>query len=147
MRCPKCATLDTQVYDTRAINSGKNIRRRRECNNCKFRFVTLEEVKAVDIFVKKRSGQEVPFDIEKIKVGLSKSFNKRKVGPDLITAVAADVLSKIIALNQEIVPSQKIGETVLETLKEHDEAAFICYFAMFGNFASSKDFIDLINSF
>jgi transcriptional repressor NrdR len=151
MYCPKCKNTDTQVYDTRTINNGKNIKRRRECLNCHFRFITLEDIKIVDIFVKKRNGQEVAFDIEKIKVGITKSFNKRKLNLDQINLISGEVLSKVMSNNLEsdleTISTTRIGEIVLEVLREHDQAAYICYFAMFGNFSSGQDFINLIKQF
>lgn len=147
MLCPKCLCLDTQVYDSRIINQNKTIKRRRECNSCHYRFITIEEVKVTDIYIKKRNGQEVTFNKEKLRNSIIKAFNKRKINIDLINKVTEQVTEAIIAKTDDTVSSITIGNLVLNILRDNDQAAYICYMSMFANFETAKDFIQLLKQF
>lgn len=147
MFCPKCKCNDTQVYDTRVVNNGKSIKRRRECAECKFRFTTFEELKVIDLYVKKRNGQEVQFDKDKLKHSILKSFNKRKVDLDKINTVTEDVIESLLSKKEDVISSEEIGNTVLNTLRNVDQAAYICFMAMFKNFDTANDFIQLVKQF
>jgi transcriptional repressor NrdR len=147
MFCPKCKCNDTQVYDTRVVNNGKSIKRRRECAECKFRFTTFEELKVIDLYVKKRNGQEVQFDKEKLKHSILKAFNKRKVDLDQINLVTEDVIESLLSKKEDVISSEEIGNTVLNTLRNVDQAAYICFMAMFKNFDTANDFIQLVKQF
>jgi transcriptional repressor NrdR len=147
MFCPKCKCSDTQVYDTRVVNNGKSIKRRRECVECKFRFTTFEELKVIDLYVKKRNGQEVQFDKEKLKHSILKAFNKRKVDLDKINKVTEDVIESLLSKKVDVISSEEIGNAVLNTLRNVDQAAYICFMAMFKNFDTANDFIQLVKQF
>ncbi len=147
MHCPKCKSSDTNVYDSRVINDGKTIKRRRECVACGYRFTTHEELKMVDIYVIKRNGQEVPFNKEKLKISILKAFNKRKVNLDLINSLVERVTDDVLSKNKDVISSEDIGNIVLNQLSNTDEAAYICFMAMFKNFASASDFIKLVKQF
>jgi transcriptional repressor NrdR len=147
MYCPKCKNVDTQVYDSRAINDGKTIKRRRICNSCSYRFTTLEELKVIDIYVKKRNGQEVQFSKPKLQLSIQKSFNKRKVNNDLIVRIVDEVVDQILSEHGDDITSAKIGNLVLNKLRDVDQAAYICYMAMFMNFDTANDFIKLVKQF
>ena len=145
MKCPKCNQGDTKVYDSRISKNGKAMRRRRECLECRYRFTTVEEPKILDLGVKKRSGQIVPFSEAKLESGIRKAFNKRPVDAVFIQDLTQDVLEDILALDQNPISSVKLGKLTLKRLKETDKVAFICYSAMFSNFESVEDFINIIN--
>jgi transcriptional repressor NrdR len=147
MYCPKCKSTDTNVYDSRVINDGKTIKRRRECGACGYRFTTHEELKMVDIYVIKRNGQEVPYNKEKLKLSILKSFNKRKVNLDLINSLVEKVTDDVLAMNKDSVSSEEIGNIALNQLSSKDEAAYICFMAMFKNFTTAEDFIKLVKQF
>jgi transcriptional repressor NrdR len=147
MFCPKCSSTDTQVYDSRVINDGKTIKRRRECTTCGYRFTTLEELKVVDIYVKKRSGQEVTFNKEKLQNSIQKAFNKRKVNNQLINSVVEEVTNTIVSSSGDMVSSEEIGNMVISKLRDVDQAAYICFMAMFKNFETAEDFINLVKQF
>ncbi len=147
MFCPKCSSVDTQVYDSRVINDGKTIKRRRECTSCSYRFTTLEELKVVDIYVKKRNGQEVTFNKEKLQYSIQKAFNKRKVNNQLINSVVDDVANTVVSNSGDVITSEEIGNMVLSKLRDVDQAAYICFMAMFKNFETAEDFINLVKQF
>ncbi|MGL4759015.1 MAG: transcriptional regulator NrdR [Patescibacteria group bacterium] len=144
MYCPKCKHPETSVLDSRVINDGKIIKRRRECSKCSYRFTTHEELKMLDLYVIKRNGQEVPYNKEKLKKSIEKAFNKRKVNLDMINSILEKVTDDVIALGKDSVSSEEIGNIVLNNLNVSDEAAYICYMAMFKNFATKGDFVELV---
>ena len=147
MFCPKCKNPDTLVYDTRVTNTGKSIKRRRECSDCKYRFTTFEELKVIDLYVKKRNGQEVQFNKAKLQSSILKAFNKRKINLGLIDKITEEVIDTLITSKDEIVTSEEVGNVVLSKLREIDQAAYICFMAMFKNFGNAQDFILLVKQF
>jgi transcriptional repressor NrdR len=144
MNCPKCNSNDTKVYDSRTSKNGKAIRRRRECLACTYRFTTIEEVKILDLNIKKRNGQITPFLEKKLESGIRKAFNKRPVDATKVQAITQQVLEDILKLDQNPISSKKVGKLALKHLKTEDKVAFICYSAMFSNFTSVDDFIQII---
>lgn len=145
MRCPKCNYPETKVYDTRSSGGGKNIRRRRKCSSCKYRFTTLEVVKVLDLKVEKRNGQVVDFNEEKLEYGIRKAFNKRMVDNQKLSELVQKVTEDILATNKNPIKTTRIGKIVLKNLKNTDEAAYICFGAMFWSFESTSDFNNLLN--
>jgi transcriptional repressor NrdR len=147
MICPRCHHTDTKVYDSRTTNKGKTVKRRRECENCHYRFTTLEEVKVLDLKVRKRNGQITDFDQEKLEFGIRKAFNKRSVNNKKIAALVQQVTEDSLATGKNPINSTRIGKIVLKNLKKVDEAAYICFGAMFLNFSTFKDFQKLLEEF
>lgn len=147
MFCPKCKNPDTKVYDSRLNSDGGAIKRRRECLRCNYRFTTVEEIKTIDLKVIKRNGQIVDFDIQKLESGIRKSFNKRRVDKKLIDDLIQDVINDIVNSDNASIKSTKIGKIVLKHLREADEAAYICFWAMFGNFETADEFNKLLLQF
>jgi transcriptional repressor NrdR len=145
MFCPRCNFQDTKVVDSRPID--KTVRRRRECLNCGFRFTTEEELRAFDLYVEKRNGTIVFFNKEKLEYGIKKSFNKRRINEDKLGQIVHKVTEEIIAENKNPIKSTKIGRIVLKNLREVDTAAYICFWAMFGNFENVEDFNKLLKEF
>jgi transcriptional repressor NrdR len=142
MICPKCQNPDTQVIDSRPSSLG--IRRRRLCKECGYRFTTMEELKVFDLYVEKRNGLTQLFSEKKLEIGIRKAFNKRTIDENKIKTLTQKVLQDIMALDQNPVKSTSIGQRVLTRLRETDEAAYICYWAMFGNFSTVDEFVKLI---
>jgi len=147
MNCPKCHHPETKVYDSRPTNSGKSIRRRRECLKCGYRFTTNEEVRMIDLKVEKRSGQMVDFDTAKLEQGIRKAFNKRNIDNHKVDRVVQKVVDDIISIGKPTIKSTKIGRIVLKNLREIDEAAYLCFWAMFGNFETADEFNKLLVQF
>jgi transcriptional repressor NrdR len=144
MYCPKCHFPETKVYDTRATQNKRTIRRRRECLKCQHRFTTIEEVKVLDLMVEKRNGQIVPFSDEKLEYGVRKAFNKRRVDNQKIAMIVQKVIEDILAADKNPIKSTRIGKIVLKNLEKYDKVAYICFSAMFSNFENEDDFIRLI---
>ena len=145
MRCPKCHNNSSKVLDSRPGSS--KVRRRRECERCGYRFSTVEEVFIFDLYVQKRNGSAVLFNNEKLEFGIRKAFNKRRIDEEKIRDLNKMVVENILALDKEVIKSETIGNIVLKNLKDIDEAAYICFWAMFGNFESVTDFNKLLKEF
>lgn len=123
------------------------MRRRRECLQCGYRFTTLEEVRILDIKVEKRNGQIVDFDQDKLELGIRKAFNKRRVDNQKINLLVQKVIDDIIASGKNPIKSTRIGRILLRNLRNVDEAAYICYWSMFGNFETAEEFNNLLKEF
>lgn len=147
MICPKCRSTSTGVYDSRSTHGGRGIRRRRQCADCSYRFTTIEEVKILDLKVEKRNNQIVDFDQEKLELGIRKSFNKRPIDNEKFNKLSQQVIEDILETDKNPIKSTKIGQLVLKNLRNFDEAAYICYSAMYGNFKSVDDFNKILLDF
>lgn len=147
MNCPKCNYKETKVYDSRPSKNGKSIIRRRKCLSCGFRFATSEDIKMFDLKIEKRNGQLVDFDSEKLAYGIRKSFNKRSIDNHKVDQVVSGVIEDIMNINKPTIKSTKLGTIVLKRLRSIDEAAYICYWAMFGNFQTAEEFNQLLKEF
>jgi transcriptional repressor NrdR len=137
MRCPKCASIETKVRDTRTGTSETSIRRRRECLDCGYRFTTIEEVLRADLQVVKRDGRREDFDRAKLLGGLKKAVQKRPIDVMQIEMLIADVLASLEKEYDHEIPSQAIGECVMQRLKHLDQIAYVRYASVY------KDFRDL----
>ena len=126
---------------------GRTTRRRRECLECKHRFTTLEEVKVFDLKVEKRSGQIVDFDPDRLEQGIRSAYNKRSVNHSQMTSLLQNTIDEVVAIGKNPIKSTRIGKIVLRNLRDVDEAAYICYWAMFGNFETAEEFNTLLKQF
>lgn len=147
MICPKCQNPKTKVYDSRLTHGNRAVRRRRECLKCTYRFTTLEEVKVLDLYVEKRNAQIVPFSEDKLEIGIRKAFNKRRIDNEKIAKLVQKVTEDILSAGRNPIRSTRIGKFVLKNLRGTDEAAYICYWAMYGNFDTADDFNKLLKEF
>ena len=145
MNCPICHSINLKVLDSRP--SQNNIKRRRQCMKCKSKFSTIERIKIVDLYVEKRNGKNELFSETKLENGIRKAFNKRSINEEKINTLTQKVSEEILTLTKNPIKTTKIGRIVLKNLRLIDEAAYICYWAMFGNFESYKDFNKLISEF
>ncbi|GAB4567797.1 MAG: transcriptional regulator NrdR [Anaerolineae bacterium] len=128
MRCPHCGGTDTRVLDTRTVGDG--IRRRRECRACKGRFTTHEQV-ATEVSVIKRDGRREPWDRQKVLQGIRIACTKRPIATADIEGLVDHVEEFVMGLGRSEVPSQLIGEKVLEGLKSLDPVAYIRFASVY----------------
>lgn len=134
MKCMFCGCMDSKVIDSRLNEDGTSIRRRRECVQCGKRFTTYETVEHTPIMVIKNGGNRQAFDVSKIKNGIIKSCEKRPVSMYQIEKLVADIEKQIYnSLDQEIT-SQKIGDMVMEGLKNIDEVAYVRFASVHKHF-------------
>jgi transcriptional repressor NrdR len=140
MRCPSCASLDTQVKDSRPTEDSAVIRRRRVCLACNFRFTTFERVQLRELVVIKRNGRRVPFDRDKLMRSVQISLRKRPVDPERIEQTVSKIVRELESLGETDVSSEAIGEMVMEHLRGLDDVAYVRFASVYRNFREAKDF-------
>ena len=137
MICPFCSHDDSRVVDSRPVEDGTQIRRRRECPQCGERFST-QEVALLNII--KRSGATEPFAREKVLVGVRKACQGRPVGEDDLVLLAQRVEETLRRTGKAEIEAQEVGMAILAPLRELDEVAYLRYASVYRNFASLEDF-------
>lgn len=141
MKCIYCGQLESKVVDSRPTDEGSSIRRRRECLACKKRFTTYEKIDSLPLLVVKKDGERVPFDSDKIKIGVIKACEKRPVPMQAIEALVASVEKTIFnSLRQEI-SSKEIGELVMQGLKDLDDVAYVRFASVYKEFKDVDTFM------
>lgn len=135
MRCPFCQHSDSDVIDTRKLNGGESIRRRRKCPACSKRFTTYERVESVSMTVVKKNGEREPYDREKMMRGVRTACYRRPVSAQQLEHVANDVEAALMALDEQEVPSSTIGDIVMAHLREIDDVAYIRFASVYRSFA------------
>ncbi len=133
MKCPFCASTDSRVLDTREVGDG--IRRRRECQSCKQRFTTYEQVAKVNLLVVKRDGRREPFDRQKLFDGVLRACTKRPISTEDIEQLVTNVETGLYNLGKAEVPSRVIGEMVIERLRDLDEVAYVRFASVYRSFS------------
>lgn len=142
MKCPHCHQDNDRVLDTRASEDGTAIRRRRECLACHYRFTTYERVERMRIRVIKKDGTRVPFDRDKIRLGLEKACWKRKISDAQIEAIVADVENYVESRFDTEVESRLLGELVMERLRKLDQVAYVRFASVYRQFEDVHDFVE-----
>ena len=140
MRCPSCASLDTQVKDSRPTEDSSVIRRRRVCLTCNFRFTTFERVQLRELIVIKRNGRRVPFDRDKLVRSVEIALRKRPVEPERVDQMVSKIVRELESLGESEVSSEAIGETVMAHLRDLDDVAYVRFASVYRNFREAKDF-------
>ncbi len=131
MRCPRCEETGTRVIDSRDLESGSTIRRRRECEACAYRFTTYERPEGARLVVVKRDGSRQDFDREKLRAGLMKALQKRPVTLDRVEAAVDGIESQLRARAEPEVPSTEIGRMAADALRELDQLAYIRFASVY----------------
>jgi transcriptional repressor NrdR len=134
MRCPRCNETGTRVIDSRDLEAGSTIRRRRECEACSYRFTTYERPEGARLTVIKRDGSRQEFDREKVRAGLLKALQKRPVTLDRVDQAVDDIDSALRALAQPEVTSREIGRLATEALRELDQLAYIRFASVYHSY-------------
>ena len=131
MRCPRCEATATRVIDSRDLENGSTIRRRRECEACTYRFTTYERPEGARLVVVKRDGTRQDFDREKVRAGLLKALQKRPVTLDQVEGAVDDIEAAIRARGDAEVPSTEIGRLATDALRELDQLAYIRFASVY----------------
>ncbi len=134
MRCPFCQHQETDVIDTRKLNSGESIRRRRKCSACGRRFTTYERVESVSLTVVKKNGEREPYDREKLMRGVRTACYRRPVPAQQLDQLANDVEATVMTRDEQEVPSTMIGDLVMARLREIDDVAYIRFASVYRSF-------------
>ena len=146
MKCPFCQFDDTEVLESRVIEDGNSIRRRRGCPKCKKRFTTQEKIKDSVLWVIKKDGRRELFDREKVKRGIVRALEKRPVAMGIIDEIVGDVESEMLREEKEEIPTTVIGKAVLRKLKKIDKEAWLRFASVYFEFENLDDFEKIIDS-
>lgn len=141
MKCVNCGFEDTKVLDSRPINDGIAIRRRRECIKCEARFSTHEEMEILDLTVVKRDGRTEPYIREKIESGIRKAFEKRPLSRDDFHALVSGIEQDIQKIGKEQISSRDIGNIVMKRIKSKDQVAYIRFASVYRKFEDVDEFV------
>jgi transcriptional repressor NrdR len=139
VKCPTCGSGDDKVVDSRAVDEGAAIRRRRECVTCGRRFTTFERLEEAPLTVVKRSGEREPFDRAKVVGGIAAASKNRPIEPAQMESVAVDV-EEAMRLEGPDVSTQQIGLAVLDRLRVLDEVAYVRFASVYKGFEDLGDF-------
>ena len=138
MKCPSCACPDSKVIDSRPVEEGNSIRRRRECLACQKRFTTFEILETVQIIVIKKNGTKELFDRNKLLSGLLKACQKRPVNAEELVNEIENELQN--SLTNEVTTTE-IGEMVMDKLKSRDEVAYVRFASVYREFKDIDTFL------
>jgi transcriptional repressor NrdR len=139
MLCPKCKYDDTRVLDSRDTNEKKEIRRRRACNQCNFRFTTFERVEFTNFLVIKKDLSREPYNREKLETGIWKACEKRPIAVEQVSAMLDRLEEKWANQGKEIA-SKTIGEDIMNALRDLDEVAYIRFASVYRQFKDIDTF-------
>ena len=144
MRCPSCNSLDTQVKDSRPTEDSSVIRRRRVCLSCNFRFTTFERVQLRDLTVVKKNGQREPFDRDKLSRSIYVALRKRPYETERVERMINSMVRQLESSGETDIPSDQVGELVMEALASLDQVAYIRFASVYRNFREAKDFGEFV---
>jgi transcriptional repressor NrdR len=140
MKCPFCGFADTQVKDSRPSDDGATIRRRRYCGECDSRFTTFERVQLREFNVIKNNGERKPFDADKITRSMRIALRKRPVTSQVIEQASQRIIRYLENNSEGDIPTNLIGQAVMNELQKIDKVAYIRYASVYRNFHESDDF-------
>ncbi|MDD6642959.1 MAG: transcriptional regulator NrdR [Faecousia sp.] len=141
MKCPYCGYQESKVVDSRHSDDDTSIRRRRECLSCQKRFTTYETVESLPIAVVKKDNSREPFDRNKILRGMVRACEKRPVSMADLEAAVSEIEQIVQNSLEREIPSQKIGELVMERLKPLDEVAYVRFASVYRQFKDINSFM------
>ena len=140
MKCPNCENEDSKVVDSRSVQLGTSIRRRRECNKCSFRFTTYEYILNNPVMVIKKTGDREEYDRKKLEKSFHIACNKRPISEDNIQIAIQNVEEKISDISNIEIDAHQVGGLVMEELKNIDKVAFIRFASVYRNFKDIGEF-------
>ena len=144
MKCPFCQAQDTKVIDSRPADDNSSIKRRRQCESCNKRFTTYEKLETIPLMVIKKDESRENFDRSKIEAGIIQSCHKRPVSTVMIRKTVDDIENQIYSMEVGEIPTRKIGELVMEKLKDLDEVAYVRFASVYREFKDVNTFVDEI---
>ena len=140
MKCLNCESEDSKVVDSRSVQQGTSIRRRRECNECLFRFTTYEYILTNPVMVIKKSGDREEYDRKKLEKSFHLACKKRPISADKIQIAIQNVEEKISNISNIEIDAHQVGELVMEELKQIDKVAFIRFASVYREFKDIGEF-------
>ena len=146
MKCPFCQAQDTKVIDSRPADDNSSIRRRRQCESCNKRLTTYEKLETIPLMVIKKDDSRENFDRSKIEYGIIQSCHKRPVSTVVIRKTVDDIENQIYSMEVSEIPTRKIGELVMEKLKDLDEVAYVRFASVYREFKDVGTFMEEIGN-
>ena len=144
MRCPFCGHDDTQVKDSRPTEDNTAIRRRRFCPDCGARFTTFERVQLRELTVIKKGGKRQRFDRDKLARSIQIALRKRPVPEERVERIINGIVRQLESSGESEIPSEVVGEMVMDTLANLDQVAYVRFASVYRNFREAKDFEDFV---
>ncbi len=142
MRCPFCNHVESKVVDSRSSRESDSIRRRRECLKCGRRYTTYERIEEVAQMVIKKDGRREQFDRWKIKSGILKAIEKQPVSMEQVENLIDGVEHSLFNSTEHEVPTEKIGQAVMDALKKLDEVAYVRFASVYRQFKDLNEFME-----
>ena len=144
MRCPFCGSDDNQVKDSRPVEEGGSVRRRRQCNACGARFTTFERIQLRELTVIKRDGKRVPFDREKFKRSIMIATRKRGIDEERIDRIVNGIVREIELSGETEIEARRLGALAMQRLAELDQVAYVRFASVYHDFTGARDFESFI---
>lgn len=145
MRCPFCGAADTRVIDSRLASDGSQVRRRRECLNCKERCTTFETSELDLPRVIKRDDRRESFDMDKLRSGILHAIEKRPVSADQVEKVVDHIRRLSLAFGDREISANQIGEWVMHELRNVDQVAYVRFASVYWSFNDVQEFREIID--
>jgi transcriptional repressor NrdR len=145
MRCPFCSVQDTKVVDTRLVDEGDQVKRRRECLVCKERFTTFEVVELTLPRIIKRNGARQSFDESKLRAGMQRALEKRPVNADAEAAISR-IKKALTVKGEREIPARQLGELVMTELRSLDHVAYVRFASVYRSFEDVSEFTEMIEN-
>ena len=144
MKCPFCNKENTKVIDSRAVDDGSAIRRRRQCDECGKRFTTYEKVETVPLVVIKKDNNRELYERSKIESGIFRSCHKRPISTEKIQNIVDEIETIIFNMGEKEISSSTIGEIVMDKLKDLDSVAYVRFASVYREFQDINIFMSEI---
>ncbi len=145
MRCPFCGASDTKVIDSRPSDDDLKIRRRRECIVCAKRFTTYEAIETTPLILVKKNGERELFDREKLLKSMLKACEKRPISAEQLSSICDRVERNLLNRLEKEIPTQYVGELVMDELKQIDKVSYIRFASVYRDFRDIETFLKAIN--
>ena len=142
MKCPFCSSENTRVIDSRPAEENNSIRRRRVCDECNKRFTTYEKIETIPLIIIKKDNNRETYDRAKIEAGVLRACHKRPVSAAQISKLVDEVETEIFSMEEKEIPSQIIGELVMNKLKDLDAVAYVRFASVYREFKDINTFMD-----
>ncbi len=142
MKCPFCGHENTRVIDSRPAEENNSIRRRRVCDECNKRFTTYEKIETIPLIIIKKDNNRETYDRTKIEAGVLRACHKRPVSAAQISQLVDEVETEIFSMEEREIPSQIIGELVMNKLKDLDAVAYVRFASVYREFKDINTFMD-----
>ena len=146
MKCPFCNHESTRVIDSRPAEDNNSIRRRRVCDECGKRFTTYEKIETIPLIIIKKDNNREAYDRAKIEAGVLRACHKRPVSAAQITSLVDSVENEIFSMEDKEIPSQVIGELLMNKLKDLDPVAYVRFASVYREFKDVNTFVDELKS-